>query len=533
VIADLVARNWDVIVIGAGMGGGVAGRRLAEKGLSVLFVDRGPSGPRDDKGMLAADVHDPAERAARGFWPEPVQAVIDGRPSTFFGPFGAGAGGTSVFYAACLERPERHDLDECEGRPHPTGGWPVGHDAFRPYFEAAEALLHVCGEPDPLATDPLPPLLPAPPLSEGDAEMIEAFRRNGLHPYRKHVGLRYLPGCRECIGHKCPRACKMDGRSAGVEPALATGRAAFLDGCEVTALCGTADRITHVEAVRDGQRLRLAARRFVLAAGGIGSPRLLLASAGETWPEGCANGSGLVGRNLMFHLSERIAIWPQRRADFRGPAKTIALRDFYYADGMRFGLFQSMGLEASYGTIVHYLNEKFDRSALGALRPLREFTRVPALVAAGVFGDARIFVGVLEDLPYAGNRVVLDPAHPGRLGFEYTLAPELVGRRRAFRKLIKAGLRGQRSFFLHTEPELNLAHPCGTLRFGADPATSVLDPACRAHGLSNLYVADSSFMPTSNGVNPSLTIAANALRVADRLVDDLAERAPEVAHGHP
>jgi choline dehydrogenase-like flavoprotein len=512
-IAELVSREWDVIVVGAGLGGGIAGRRLAEKGLSVLFVERGLGGPRADRDEPTSEIGDAGGRRDRGFWPEPVHAVIDGRTSTFFGPLGAGVGGTSVFYAASLERPERHDLDD----EHPTGGWPAGYDAFSPYFEAAEALLHVCGEPDPLAGEPLPPLLAPPPLSEGDTAMIAALRRGGLHPYRAHLGIRYLPGCMECIGRRCPRPCKMDGRSAGVEPALATGRAALLDGCAVTALRGTRDRVTHLEAVRAGAPLRLRARCFVLAAGGLGSPRLLLGSAGEAWPGGCANASGLVGRNLMFHLSERIAVWPERRADFRGPAKTIALRDFYRVDGVRYGLFQSMGLEASYGSIVQYLNEKFDRSALRGLRPLRELTRLPALVAAGAFGDARIFVGILEDLPYPTNRVVLDPAHPDRPAFEYTFAPELLRRRRAFRRLIKQGLRGLRSFFLHVEPELNLGHPCGTLRFGTDPATSVLDASCRAHGLENLYVADSSFMPTSNGVNPSLTIAANALRVADRL----------------
>ena len=73
-------------------------------------------------------------------------------------------------------------------------------------------------------------------------------------------------------------------------------------------------------------------------------------------------------------------------------------------------------------------------------------------------------------------------------------------------------------------PQLNFAHPCGTLRFGDDPRTSVLDPDCRMHGIENLYVADSSFMPTSNGVNPSLTIAANALRVADAVAAGLRPR---------
>ena len=394
--------------------------------------------------------------------------------------------------------------------------------SFQPYYAAAEQLYHVCGEPDPLGAQPPAPLHPPAPMPSGDAMLMAAFRARGLHPYRMHVGMRYLPGCEECTGRKCPRACKMDGRSAGVEPALATGRAALIAGCEVTALRGTATRITHVEAVRGGARLAFRARRFVLCGGALGSPRLLLASASEAWPRGCANGSGLVGRNLMFHLSELLAVWPRQAADFTGLLKTIALRDFYFRDGHRLGLVQSLGLSASYGNIVEVLNDRFDRALPPALRPLRGLTRIPALLASWVLGDARVFVGILEDLPYPSNRVVLEDGDPERLKIEYALAPELMARHRVFRRLLKAAMRGQRCFFLNLAPELNFGHPCGTLRFGADPATSVLDPSCRAHGLENLYVADSSFMPTSTGVNPSLTIAANALRVADRLVGELA-----------
>jgi choline dehydrogenase-like flavoprotein len=521
-ISEILEKDWDVIVVGAGMGGGMVGRRLAERGLSVLFVERGPAGDRADHRTLGGgEIGDPATRLDMGFWPKAVNAVVDGSAFPLFGTLGAGAGGTSAFYAAALERPERHDLDDCAaddpaGIAHPTGGWVVSYDAFQPYFESAEALLHVCGEADPLAA-PQSPLCAAPPLSPGDAAMMQEFRRAGLHPYRAHVGIRYLPGCLECIGRKCAQPCKMDGRSAGVEPALATGRAALLDRCRVVALRGPRERVTHIEVMRDGALHQLRAGRFVLGAGGLGSPHLLLASVSEAWPQGCANATGLVGRNLMFHLSERFAVWPKERADFTGPAKTIALRDFYHHDGMRFGLIQSMGLEASYGNIVQHLNDRFDRLAPRALRPLREFTRIPAFVAAKIFGNARILVGIMEDLPYEANRVVFDPAHSERLGFEYLLAPELLARRQAFRKRIKAGMRGQRTFFLTNEPELNLAHPCGTLRFGSDPATSVLDASCRAHGIDNLYVADSSFMPTASGVNPSLTIAANALRVADAM----------------
>ena len=149
------------------------------------------------------------------------------------------------------------------------------------------------------------------------------------------------------------------------------------------------------------------------------------------------------------------------------------------------------------------------------VRPARSLLRIPALAAAWLLGHAHIFVGLLEDMPLPQNRVILDPADPARIRFEYTVTPELRARRRAFRSWVRKGFGPGRMLFLNHEPELNLAHCCGTLRFGDDPATSVLDAACRAHEVDNLHVADGSFMPTSNGINPSLTIAANALRVAD------------------
>ncbi len=531
-IQDLLNRDWDVIVVGAGMGGGIVGRRLAERGLRILFVECGPDTPRADRSLWEGEIVDPVERRAKGYWPEPVHALIDGRASTFYGPIGTGVGGSSAFYAATLERPEPHDLDHSPEIPHPLGGWPVSYGGFRPYLELAEALLDICGEDDPLSREPSAGLRLAPPLSPGDAEMMASFRRIGLHPYRKHVGVRYLPGCAECFGSKCPRPCKMDGRSAGVEPALSTGRAALLDRCEVTAVRGKPGYVTHLEARRDGIRLKLSARRYVIAAGAFGSPRLLLASASEDWPDGCANESGLVGRNLMAKLYERIAIWPERRGDFRGPVNTISIRDFYQRDGVRYGHLQSMGLEASYGDIVHFLASKFDQVVPRALRPLRGLVRLPAFAAARYLGNARIFQGLLEDLPYPENRVIYDSRRPERLAFEYHLAPELLERRRKFRRMIRAGLGGMRSFFLTRTPDLSLSHACGTLRFGTDPATSVLDPFCRAHSLRNLHVTDSCFMPTSTGINPSLMIAANALRVADRIVSDMASDTPVTRFRH-
>lgn len=518
---------WDVIVIGAGMGGGLCGRALAEAGLSVLFVDRGREGPRRAVNGLDCADDDAFARSLHGCWPTRLRGRFDGRSITDYAVQGTGPGGTSVFYAASLERPERHDLEPTAAMPHPTGGWPVGYDEFRPWFDRAQALMALSGTPDPLRPDPVAPLRDPPPLSPAEAGLVERMQARGLHPYRTHLAIRGGPDCLECIGHKCPRDCKQDGRSAGVEPALATGRAAFLGDTVVRRLCGGPDRITHLEAETDGAPVTLRARVFVLAAGALGSPHLLLASAGPSWPQGCANDSGLVGRGLMFHLGERVAIWPPRELDRTGPLKTLCLRDFYTHEGRRLGLFQSLGVPASYGNIVHLLNERYDRSVLRRFRPGREFTRIPALIAARLLGEARVFVGILEDLPLDDNRVTHDPAHPDAFTFVYRLSDELRERRALFRRRIRQGLRGIRSIFLSLQPELNLAHPCGTLRFSDDPRRGVLDRDCKAHGINNLYVADSSFMPTSTGVNPSLTIAANALRVADviaRRQDQPAER---------
>lgn len=520
--AEVVEKLWDVIVIGTGIGGGTIGRCLAEKGLSVLMVEKGPYGPRAEQQSLRSDVEDEQARHVRGYWPKPLNAMIDGRESLFHGPLGAGVGGSSAFYAATLERPERHDIDHTEERPHPSGGWPERYDAFLPYFERTEQMYHVCGSVDPLSSELDSNLLPAPELPRGDSEMQQTFQKIGLHPYHIHLGVRFLSGCTMCFGYKCPRSCKMDGRSAGVEPALRRENAALLDNCEIKAIHGERDSVTHIVAQRGGEILNLRARRYVLSAGALGSPRLLLASKSEAWPEGCANSSGLVGRNLMFHLSEMIAIWPKRDAPSDGPTRSLAMRDFYYAKGQRFGSFQAMGVDASYGEITHYLKNLFDRSIVRRLKAIRPFLRIPAFLAARFFGRAKVFVGILEDLPHAENRVVLDEEDPGRLRFEYRIPNELKERRRAYRQMVKRKLRGLRFMFLSFQPELNFAHCCGTLRFGDDPRTSVLDRDCRSHDVRNLYVVDASFMPTSMGINPSLTIAANALRVGDRLAAELA-----------
>lgn len=515
--ARAAARHWDVIVIGTGVGGGIIGRRMAERGLSVLFLEKGPVGHRTEGQDLRGDLSDYVARQARGYWPTPIETRIDGgRPQRFFAPLGSGVGGSSVFYAAAAERPERHDIEETNAMPHPTGGWPVGFDTFRPYFSQAEDVLSIRGEKDPLSDLP-GPKLPAPPLSEAEARMFLDLRAAGLNPYRAHEALKRLPGCTDCLGRKCPRPCKMDGRSAGVEPALETGNATLLPNCTVEELIEGHGRITAARVRADGREFLLQASVFVLAAGALNSPNLLLRSNGSH-AAGCANSSGWVGRGLMFHLSELVALWPRRGSPAVGATRTLSFRDLYAHEGQRLGLVQSMGVAADAGQIAGHLKGILSRSGLRNIPGASRVATLAAKIGADVFGSATVLVGLLEDLPYADNRVEPHPDDPEVPLIHYVISDELKARRAVFRQLMRQKLGHHRLMFLTFGPSLNFGHPSGTLRFGKDPATSVLDADCKAHDLDNLYVADASFMPTSMGVNPSLTIAANALRVGDIVV---------------
>jgi len=530
--SEAKSQSWDVIIIGAGMGGGLAGRRLAERGLSVLFLEKGREGHRTEQQPYSPTLADPMARQLRGFWPKPVEEHNGALVSRYFAPLGCGVGGSSVFYAAALERPEPHDLDNVYGTQHPTGGWPIGFSDFLPYFHQAEDILYVRGDADDLSDIPSPKLRPPPELTEQEAAMMADFRNRGLHPYYSHIAQKRLANCANCLGGKCPRACKMDGRSAGVEPALESGKAAILTECEVEQLLEeTAGKISGVMVRHRGETVILKAETYILAAGSFGSPTLLLRSIGQSG-SGCANSSGWVGRGLMFHINNFFAVWPRRGQKPIGRSRAISTRDFYLHKGHRLGLIQSMGYEADYGTIMYFLLMQFERSRFAKSTKLRRLLNIPALIATKLFGNADVFVAQLEDFPMAANRVVLNKQDPDVFTFHYCVSQDVFPRQIALRRAIRRAVGWWRMTFLSTKPIVNVGHPIGTLRFGTDPTSSVLDPDCRAHDVENLYVADGSFMPTSMGVNPSLTIAANALRVADVIAERKKKHATEKGMQH-
>jgi choline dehydrogenase-like flavoprotein len=508
---------WDAIVIGTGMGGATLGYSLACQGFRVLFLEKGlqnvAAGPLESPKT-------PEQRLAEGHWPDRIIADVDGVVSEMYAPLGCGPGGSTLLYAAALERFERCDFQDVPGLEHPTEGWPISYEEMRPYYERAELLYQVRGTSDPLGE---PANLQLPPrASEQDELFMRDFAGAGLHPYRLHVGIAYQDGCRECLGTVCHQTgCKSTARSICLDPAVRHHGARLFTECEVTRLIAAAGYITGVE-FRHGNITKLARGRIVvLAAGTYRSAVLLLQSANPEYPNGISNGSGLVGRNLMFHGSELIAIWPRQRGSSEGPRKTIGFRDFYSHDGMRLGSVQSLGTSVSYGNILVFLYRWFDQSWLARVRPMRPFLRIPAMIASKLFGTATVFAMILEDFGELQNGIVPDREHPERIHIRYRVSPELRERTRLAKKLLRERLSSFRIMSLPADSVINFGHPTGTCRFGHDPATSVLDPNCRSHEVKNLYVVDASFMPSCGATNPSLTIAANALRVGEAIGDRL------------
>lgn len=519
--ADLADELWDVVVIGTGMGGATVGHELAMAGHRVLFLEKGHADFLSADYSLQLDSNDPSDLLLNGHWPTKIAGSSgDMRTEYIDGP-GCGGGGTTLLYAAALERLDPSDFVPPSLPDHPTVGWPISFEQIQPYYHKAEKLFNVCGTHDPLCPDENSQLLTPPRLTECDEQFFESFKASGLHPYRLHMAYGYKPGCKECAGYICSRKCKGDAKTICLEPALKTGNAHIIDLCEVERLEADASTVKEVVCRRDGKKFLIRARIVVVAAGAYFTPVLLLQSGNEYWPNGLANTSDMVGRNLMFHVSDLIAVWPRGKYATQGPRKTLAFRDFYIHDGVKLGSVQSTGLTAGYGNIVYFLRIAFDKSCFSWLKPVRPLLRIPAYIASLIFGRATIFATILEDKPYPENRVILDQNEPSGMRFNYIVHAELSERVGVLRSLIKNAFARHRLMFISQGVSLNYSHCSGTCRFGTDPFSSVLDANNKAHDLDNLYVVDASFMPTSGGANPSLTIAANALRVAAHISDAL------------
>ena len=278
----------------------------------------------------------------------------------------------------------------------------------------------------------------------------------------------------------------------------------------------TGREVTRVHVQRNGARETYSAGIVVASCGAINSAALLLRSANDRHPRGLANGSDQVGRNYMCHLNTvmlAVSLCPNPTV-FQ---KTLAINDFYLA---------SKEWDYPMGHISFV--GKTDANVLAAGAP----RLVPGFTLDLMARHSLDFWLTSEDLPDEANRVTL--RRDGGIVLEYRPNNEeghrrLQGKLKAMLKQIRCPVHGEctkeilnmAAYIGKRIPLAGVAHQNGTLRFGPDPKSSVLDVHCKAHELDNLYVVDASFFPSSSAVNPALTIMANALRVGDHILGRL------------
>lgn len=534
--AALQASAWDVLVVGTGMGGSTLGWSLARAGRRVLFLERGkntlpgtPDTIRDGQpelGFKPADLADPAamDRALRraGRCVEPILDATSAKTIRFTPFIGNGTGGSSALYGMVCERLFPNDFTPRSQHPAAAEAtlpeaWPIRYGELLPWYVQAESLYRVRGTPDPLRPDDREAHLLAPaPLTPANQELFEFLADQGLHPYQLHMACEQHPDCQTCQSYLCPRDCKNDASKICLAPALERHGAALLPECAVTHLEASRSAVSKVHCTWRGERLALAARHVVLAAGALVTPILLLHSRSPDWPHGLGNDHDLVGRNLMRHCIDLHVIWPRWNQRITGQVKEVGLNDFYQTNGQKLGTLQSAGPVPPFALLANQTGwvAKGLRGLAPVLVPLweRYLYRAVALAA------------IMEDLPYHDNRVLPDrPPSDGALpGVRLEYRFRDGARAKIFRRLVGGALKKYRPFSFHASGDNKpIAHVCGTCRFGDDPRTSVLDRDNRVHGLRNLTIVDSSFFPSSGGLNPSLTVAANALRVAKVLNERL------------
>jgi choline dehydrogenase-like flavoprotein len=502
-------KSYDIIIIGSGAGGGTMARALADSGARILVIERGGHVPQEQENWSPEAVWKQLRYRAKERWVD-----ADGKefvPYTHYG-----VGGNTKFWGSVLYRLRREDFQALEHADGTSPAWPIDYDTLAPYYDRAEVMYHVHGA---LGHDPTePPRAPYPhaavPHSRAMQEIVGELQRMGLHPSSLPLGL-INPGeeggcqlCNTCNSFPCRIHAKSDAEVCGITPALACPGVELWTNTSALRLIanGARDRVEAVEVERDGTRMTLHAGLIVVSCGAVNSAALLLRSGDAN---GLANSSGLVGRRYMAHLATMMQGFHPLKKNDTVFQKTVAINDFYLRGPQQpypLGQIQSQG--RTHGIMAKVVGDTM--SFFGVKMEPIPLWAYDFWVSRGVD-----WLAMSEDLPRESNRVTID-------GQGRTVVHYRPNNLRAHADLVKQTRRilhrlGFLKVMAHSHKTQNTTHQCGTLVFGHDPKTSVLDTYCRTHDVKNLFVVDASFFPSSAAVNPGLTIVAQALRVADHI----------------
>ena len=513
--------HFDVVIIGSGAGGGTLARHLAEHSdLKVLVLERGDWLPQERQNWDAEEVMQKGRYVSTDPWLDK-----HGKPfqpgSHYF------VGGATKMYGAAHFRLRQRDFEELAHFEGISPAWPLRYSDFEPWYQKAEEMYHVHGlrgedptEPPCSGPYPHPPVSHEPRIQK----LVDDLRSAGLHPFHAPSGVMLdesnMPfsrcrRCNRCDGFPCLVHAKSDAEVLGIRPALGSSRLSLLTRALVQRLITDASgrTVTGVELLRDGAPMTVSGDIVVVSCGAANSARLLLLSANDRHPNGLANGSDQVGRNYMFHNSKAMVALAHEPNEtvFQ---KTISINDWYFGDA---------DFDYPMGNIQ--MTGKTDGAIMKGYAPLETFM-MPGWSMDKIAEHAVDFWISSEDLPDPDNRITV--TGNGQIKLDYTTNNLTASQRLVSRlegMLDRLYLRNhlvERQFYIANSMGIAaVGHQAGTCRFGSDPATSVLDLHCKAHELDNLYVVDTSFMPSIGAVNPSLTAIANALRVGTHLIERL------------
>jgi len=523
----------DVLIIGSGASGAAVAWSLADTKMRILCLEQGDWMKQSDFPSNGTDY------AAQLFRDYATSPNIRRRPSDY--PINDDAspikvvnfnavGGSTVMYTAHYPRlhPSDFKVRSLDGV---ADDWPIDYSMLEPFFAENDRMMGTSG----LAGDPAYPahalMMPPLPLGRTGTKIARTMNTLGWHwwPSDTVLATTEYEGRAPCInlGH-CTPACAQ-GAKASTDitywPHAIRAGVELRTNCRVREITVGADGMANGVVYYDANDVEQfqAAEVVIVACNGVGTPRLLLNSVSGKFPNGLANSSGLVGKNLMFHPWTQIYGYVDEPMDgHRGPPLCIWSQEFYETDPSR--------------DFVRGFNLQFNRGMPVATEAVN--TEAAGLVPWGdghhdafrALMGHRLTVGVCsEDLPEEHNRVTLDPVLKDRHGIpapkiDYTIG-ENTNRMLDFavaraRDIMQAA--GARHVDVVRPLPLSGWHLLGTARMGNDPERSVVNGWGRSHDVKNLFIVDGSVFVTGGGVNPTSTIQAVALYIADQIKQRLA-----------
>jgi choline dehydrogenase-like flavoprotein len=497
--------HYDVIIIGTGAGGGTLAHRLAPTGKRILLLERGGYLPREPENWDSREVFGKDRYVTEESWYDK-----DGQP---FKPHAQYyVGGNTKVYGAILFRLRERDFGQVQHYGGVSPAWPLSYADLEPYYTEAERLYLVHGERGEDPTEPpAPGPYPYPAVSHEPRiqQLHDDLMAAGHHPFHLPVGIdldESDPEAGRCVrcdrfdGFPCLTDGKADAHVLCVRPALRHPNVTLKTRAKVERLLSDGQSITGV--VEESGETHTA-DVVVVSCGAANSAALLLRSE-------VANSSDQVGRNYMAHINSGVIALSQSPNPTKFQ-KTLGINDYYWGapdSELPLGHIQMLG--------------KSDKNILRAGAPWF----APGMALDYMAKHAIDFWLTTEDLPHPDNRVTVDrngDIHLAKTYYNLEPHKKLLGKLKDLLGPMKchATVIPRWSVLDQQIPLAGIAHNCGTVRFGSDPADSVLDVDCKAHDLDNLYVVDTSFFPSSSAVNPALTAMANALRVGDHLIERL------------